>query len=431
MRIFRNLLSDLTTLLLSLILALIIWAVAVRAADPIITKSLELEIGTRGLLPSEGVVTPEDRLVRITVEGPQSIVTPLTRSNFEAFIDLSEIPFGVSEAEIQIDFESEDLRIVFQDPRITVVNAEEIISREIPVVVQVRGNAARGHSIGEPVADPATILVSGPEDRVNQLQEAQITIFLDQPREDIVTQRRPTFIDRTDTVVSVNGLDRSTEEVVVVIPIDEIAGVADEPITVDWSGTPAVGYRLLNVRVEPNSLLVTGPPTVLESIRSISTEPIDISGLNASFTQQVSLVFPEGVVPDEVQPVFVTIEIEPIFTIDVVRRLPEMRALAAGLTARVEPEELSIFLYGPLPALDSIREGDVTVTLDLLDLGPGRHSIKPIVSVTAGDIEIRSTEPEFMIVIIEEESGEVEGTLTPTPSPTPTRRPTPQPTATP
>ena len=204
--------------------------------------------------------------------------------------------------------------------------------------------------------------------------------------------------------------------------------MADKPITVDWSGMPATGYRLLNVSVEPNSLLVTGPPTVLEDIRSISTEPIDISGLNQSFTQQVSLDFSEGVTPDEVQPVIVTIEIEPIITIDVVRRVPEIRALPDGLEAIVEPEELTIFLFGPLPALESLTEEDIDVTLDLLDFAPGEHAVKPIVSVSAGEVEIRSTDPEFMNVTIVDRSTDNEGSAgnrTPTPTPAPVGTPVP------
>ncbi|MDJ0753807.1 MAG: CdaR family protein [Ardenticatenaceae bacterium] len=425
MKILRTLLTDITTLGLSFILAMIIWVVAVRANDPIVDKSLELDITDRGLLPALGEWSASDDLVRITIEGPQSIVNPLTRSDFSAYIDLSEIPFGESQAPVYIDLASEEIEIVFQDPQTVDVVAEEIISRDIPVTVDIRGSAARGHTIGEPISDPSFIQVSGPEQRVSQIAQARITIFLEQPREDVTAVRRPTFIDQETNVVSMSGLNTSTNEIEVVLPVDEIAGVAEKPITVDWSGSPALGYRLLDVRAEPTSLVVSGSPTVIDGLRSVSTEEIDISGLNESFTQQVALVFPDGVNPDEVESVFVTVEIEPIFTIDVVRRIPEFRALGEDLTAMATPEQLTIFLFGPLPALESINEEDVTVTLDLLDLGPGEYNLRPIVTVSANEIEIRSTEPETITVVIEEaeiggrdESTGAENTAPTTESPT-------------
>lgn len=431
MRIFRTLLTDITTLLLSLFLALIIWVVAVRASDPITTKSLELDITERGLLLAEGAVTKSEDLVRITVEGPQSVINPLTRSDFTAYIDLSEVPFGTSQTPVLIDYSAAEVQIAFQEPQSIEVVAEEIISREIPVRVDLRGSAARGHTNGEASSDPPSIIVSGPEQRVNQLSEARITVFLEQPKEDVIAIRRPTFVNQELNVVSISGLTTSTDEVQVVVPINEIDGVAEKPITVDWNGSPAVGYRLLNVSVEPTSLLISGSPTTIEEIRSISTESIDISGLNTSLTQQVVLIFPDGVTPEEVEPVFVTIEIEPILTTDVVRRIPEFRALGEGLQAEVNPDELSIFLFGPLPALESINEDDVTVTLDLLDLEPGEYALKPLVSVTANEVEIRSTEPETMTVTISEVDEEAdvqvgEGTPTPTrSSPAPITTPTP------
>ena len=96
--------------------------------------------------------------------------------------------------------------------------------------------------------------------------------------------------------------------------------------------------------------------------------------------------------------------------------------------AEVNPEELSIFLFGPLPALESISDGDVTVTLDLLDLEPGVYALKPLVSVSANEVEIRSTEPETMSVTISEieeqpDEGVSGGTATPTPRPVSTPAP--------
>lgn len=423
MSTLRSIASEATTLAISVTLAIIIWTVAVRANDPITTKSLELEVQQVGLLPVEAVVTQAAEKVRITIEGPKSVIEPLDTDNFKAYVDLSQISVGETETPIVVQFDLTQVELVFQEPTSTLVTAEQVIDREVPVRVRIRGEAARGHTANVAVSDPPTIMLTGPASAVNQIQDALVTVFLDGAREDVVRVFRPIFYDAQGAVSSVRGLQLSTEEVTVTVPIEEVENVADKAINVDWSGEPATGYRLLNVTVEPSSVLVSGPPALLQDIRVINTEPIDISGLNASFTQRVTLVLPDGIQREEVQPVVVEFDIEPILTTSVVRRTPEVRALAEGLTATLEPEQVTVFLFGPLPVLDSIIETDVSVTVDLLDLDVGTHSVEPIVTVLANGVEVRSFQPEFVTVTISEtadvQAGTTPGSTVPATTPTP------------
>jgi YbbR domain-containing protein len=400
MSFLRRVTSEIATFLLALLLAVFVWTAAVRATDPTMTKSLELAIEQRGLLPAEGEVTLTERTIRLTVEGPTSLVRPLTTDDFTAYVDLSLISFGESEVPITVEYNAPRVEIVFQEPRTSTAVAEAIIDKEIPLIVQVRGDVARGHTMGEPVSDPSSILISGPASRVNQIVEAQINIFLDGPREDFVQVRRPIFQNADGRVASISGLSLSTEEVLITVPVLELEGVAEKPIIVQWSGSPAVGYRLLNVTVEPNSQLVSGAPATLAAVRSIRTEPVDISGLDESFTTPASLILPNGIQLEEVQPVVVTFEIEPIFSTAVIRRIPDLRALGRGLEAEIEPEQLTVTLFGPLSILDSIIEEDVSITLDLLNLVTGTHTIAPIVTIFANDVEVRSFQPELIVVRI-------------------------------
>jgi YbbR domain-containing protein len=403
-RLLRAFLANLATLFIALLLAVIIWATAVRAADPVITNLMPLSVTPINLRADTVLISQANSTVFISIEGPESSINELTAADFNAFVDLSEIPWGEHEVPIQVQYDQSLLiQLTSQLPENTVVRlerVEELITREIPVVVDVVGNVARGHRRDSPLVEPEVIRVTGPQSRVNQLAEARIIISLDNARQTVEVSRRPLFYDLQGLVTGVGNLTLSNDLVNVTIPIRELAGFAEKPITADWTGVPAEGYRLLNVSVQPNSILVTGAPAVLEELRALRTEPIDISGLTASFTQQLPLVLPDGVFLDEVQPVFVTVEIEPILTSAVLSVSPEIRGLGRGLTYTVDPPEVRLFLFGPLPVLDSIDERDVRVTLDLLNLGPGNHNLEPIVDVFANDVEVRSIQPLMLTVTI-------------------------------
>lgn len=398
----KQIFSQILTLLFAFAISLVIWFIAVQESDPVSTKSLLLTVETRGVLPGEGTVSLDDDVVRVFVEAPQSILTPLTNEDFAAYIDLSAVPWGESIVTIEVESLVERVRVILQEPQSTRVVAEQFVDRQIPVDVVLRGEPTRGRAVETPVVDPEVILVSGVESRVNQIARAEVSVFIDGIRADLVTTRRPVFYDRNNNVMSMSGLELGVEEVTVMVPLVEVEGVAEVPVILNWVGEPALGYRLLQVSAEPQSVLISGSPAALENIGFIPTEEVDIAGLNASFEQRVTLVLPEGVELAEVQPVLASFEIEPILTTNVVRKMLEVRALGEGLEATLDPPQLTIFLFGPLPVLDTVTEEDVSVTVDLLDLDVGTHTVEPLVQVLANDVEVRSYQPEFVTVLITE-----------------------------
>jgi YbbR domain-containing protein len=397
------LISNIATLALSFVLAVIVWSAANRANDPITTRIFELPITQQGLLPSDGNVTVDGDTVRLTVEGPASIAGSLLASDFSAVIDLSTLPFGESEAAVQVFplNPTLNLEIVAQDPSIVLVNTIPIISEEIPVEVSIVGEAARGYERGDIVLDPETIFVTGPENEVSRLKSARITLFLESPREDFIAVRALTWLGQDQRPIPLGNIETSTNEVAVSIAVNQTEGVKVVPIIANWIGTPPNGYRLLAIEVDPESALVSGAPAILDGVQSIETETIDIFGATESFEQRVTLNLPKGIVLGELQSVVARFDIEPIVTSDVIRKKVEIRALGAGYTATLQTEEVTVFIFGPLPVLNSVTLDDVSVTLDLLDLGPGIYNIQPIVNVTAADIVPRSTQPEFVTVEIQ------------------------------
>ena len=111
-------------------------------------------------------------------------------------------------------------------------------------------------------------------------------MFLDNAQETRVFTLRPIYYDMTGNVVATSGLNFSTTSLEVTVPVEQLQGFAQKPITVKWEGEPAPGYRLLNVSVEPDNVLVTGRPTGMDLLGRLNTEPIDITGLQETVTEQ-------------------------------------------------------------------------------------------------------------------------------------------------
>ncbi len=398
----RSIVSNLFTLLLSLALAILIWFNAQESDDPLRSEFLSIPITVIGQPDNSLLLDPpaDRRVVQIVFEGPTSVVTQLTVEDFSASIDLTEVPFG-EEATIPIAVQPkvDNVTLRSQQLEITVL-LEQLVTRDIPVILDVRSEVARGYSQGIPLVDPEVITVSGPASSVAELDSARVTVFLNNAREDIFDSRQPVFYDQQGRVASVRGLDLSTGQVDITIPVVESAGYAEKFIDVDIIGEPAPGYRVLSINVSPISVLIQGRPTLLSQVDRVQTEPIDITGLTEPYLQQVTLALPDGVTQDEGEEIFVEIDIEPFFTTDTYNPIVVVQGLDETLEATVEPESVRVVLFGPLPALEALLDEEVRVTVDLFGLITGTYSLEPDVSFPDRGIELRSIQPSQVTVNI-------------------------------
>ena len=397
-------LTNVATFLLALVLAFFIWMSASETQDPIRTRFLEVPLQYVGLPADTTLVDVDARqTVQIRLEGPDTILQEITPDDFVATADLSQVPSGERvSVEINVTTTTPGAEISFITPEQVDVMLEQQVTRDIPVELDIRGAVARGHTQGEPLVEPPSIRVSGPESQVNQLNFALVTIFLNSTVETLIETSSPIFYDQAGRVSSVSVLDLSHDDVTVTVPVEESAGFADKLVTVVWTGEPAPGYRLLSVTADPPSVLVEGRPAQVNLLASVTTEPIDIDGLTESFQQAAVLALPTGISVDPEQTVTVNIEIEPILTTSSYNRVPDPRGLRSGYEAIIEPEQVRVVLFGPLPVLDALSEDDVRVILDLFGLEPGRYSIVPDVDIPDRGIEIRSVQPSAVTVTISE-----------------------------
>jgi len=399
----RSILSNIFTLLLAFSLAVLIWVNALRVEDPIRLEILAVPIVFTGE-PDNSIrlnASAAPETVQVKFEGPDSIVVQTTADDFTATVDLSLIPLNEETlAPVHVQTSVANISLLTQSPEQITIQLEQLVTRDIPVRLDIRGDVARGHLQGAPLIDPESITVAGPASSVESLDFARATIFLNNDKEDFISSRQPIFYDQQGRVASVRGLNLNVEEVNITIPVTESAFYAEKPIDVDVVGSPAPGYRVLDIRVNPLSVGLRGLPTQLEQLDRVPTEPIDITGLTENYRQQATLVLPANITQDEGEEIFVDIDIAPFSTTDTFNPTITMQGIDENLTATVDPESVRVVLFGPLPVLEALLDEEVSVTLDLFGLITGTYSLEPDVSFPDRGIELRSIQPSQVTVTI-------------------------------
>lgn len=415
MRRFKSSLADLMALLLSLLLAVVIWVNAQQGDDPILRRALQVPVEFINVPENVRIIEPSNLnnvAVVAVFQGPTSVVDTLTPADFSAIVDLSQTPYGQGQlAPVEVRTGAAQITLDPPAPDQISVHLEPLVSKEIPVALDLRGSVPRGYTAGDALLEPASITVRGIESDVSRLELARVTVFLsNEDTQTKVVSPQPIFYDQQGRVAGVSNLELGQNQVTVTIPIEESADFANRVISVNIVGEPAPGYRVLNTSVNPPSVLLTGRPSQLEQPFRVQTEPIDVTGLTETFSTRVSLALPPGITLDEVQEIVATVEIEPFSSTKVFNRPIEVLGLGSDLQAVIQPETARVVLFGPLPVLDAMPEQEVEVTVDVFGLRPGIYELEPTVIIPNRGLEIRSVQPALITVII----------TRPTPTPPPT-----------
>lgn len=66
------------------------------------------------------------------------------------------------------------------------------------------------------------------------------------------------------------------------------------PVIANIVNKPAKGYRIIETLLSPDKVIVTGPETIIASLDSILTQPIDLEGYTGSVQKEVGLETKEG-----------------------------------------------------------------------------------------------------------------------------------------
>lgn len=427
-------LGYLSSLALALALAGVVWVVAARQENPILRGRFSESIPVEVTAPPAGtrLWDPLNESVWVIIRAPKSSWDNLRRQSFQATVDISSLAPGLHDVPIVVRCSDPEVEIVERSPAKVSVRLEKLGEKDVPVRVEVLDAPPFGYYQPLPAtAAPAVVRISGFATYVEQVAEAVVEVSVGGAKKSLELRRVPELRDAQHLPVETgrepyHRLEIQPGSVVVTIPIEQRRGFRDVSVRVVREGQPAPGYRISNVSVEPAIVTVVGSPSIIEALPGyVDTDPVNIEGATSDVVAKAGLQVPESVSVLDVQAVLVNIAITPIESSLTVQRPVEIRGLQPGLTAVASPDSVDIILSGPLPTLEALRPEAVRVFVDLLDLQPGIHQIKPQV-IAPERLKVESIVPEAVEVNISRLP-----TPTPTPTPTATLTVTVTPTSTP
>jgi YbbR domain-containing protein len=183
------------------------------------------------------------------------------------------------------------------------VEIDSLASKSVPVIISISNPPPVGYERGPELATPSTVTVTGPERELAGIT-ASVTVNLLTQKANY-QQFLPVLLYAKG--VRLNNVGVAPTDISVSITITAYITTKEVAVYPRTQGSPSPGHYLTGIVVTPFSVIATGSRDLLNSLDSVSTQPIVLNGVFGSYTITVTLVAPPGITLSQSK-VTVTIE---------------------------------------------------------------------------------------------------------------------------
>jgi YbbR domain-containing protein len=382
--------ADLPLKIAAVLIAMVFWIVSILTAPP---TEVVRDYGGRvaverpDAVPAGYVLQGQLGDVGVRLKGTEAAVANVVASDLHATLDLPLADIHRSDPQdvpVRVEVATVGVKVDSIAPATVTVRIEPITSRDVAVQARFANSPPAGTVAGDPAITPAAVRVSGAASQVARIAALYATVRFGDAVTDLVSSVQPTAVDPAGATIE--GLTVDPAVVQLTVPVLPTATTRTVPVVPAVRGSVAAGFWITRVTTDPIVVTVRGEGAALGSIDQVGTAPVDVSGLAADRTFQVTLLLPaEGTSLVKAAQASVTISVAPLAGS---RAFPLIAVQAAGLgsgfVAEFDPPTISLVVAGPVPALSGITAGQVVATVDAAGKGPGNYPVDVAIRTPAG-----------------------------------------------
>lgn len=400
--------SKIVTLLISFLLALLLWVYANNDSDNMVYSKIEdipiVLTNTSVLEQNDFIISVStDNIDSMKVYGKGSLVKSLDNKNIQASVDLKDISSeGTYTLNINIKGVPNDVTIVDQNPNTIKVTVDKIGNKSLSVpVIKSTGQVKEGYSVLSLSSEVEDVNISGPSDSVDKVEAIMGNVDVTNKSGDFSSPATLYAVDANNKKIEDVTLSPATTNVEV-----SIGKVKNVPIKVKTSGSVMDGYKVTSIKPSVTTVTISGKDEILNTVNEINTESISLDEVNETFEKNVKLDIPQGIhIVNAKDSIGVNVFIDKQNQKTVYINSFTFDHLGSGLTAEVLDDNVSILLSGEEKYLSSITEKNLTGVVDLSGLKEGEHNVDIKIS-TQGlpeGVSIKSVSQNSVLVKITKE----------------------------
>ncbi len=170
------------------------------------------------------------------------------------------------------------------------------------------------------------------------------------------------------------------------------------PVHLRVTGQPPEDVRVIEIKVSPETVQLTGPESDLRELNAVNTEPIDVSAAHpGTIERELALEAVGDYLSFSAVRVAVQLRVEEIPVTREFHHVAVM-VLNGGADVRVKPDQVDLTVRGARELINSLELAPDTVTVDAGSVGAKERDIVPEVVLPTG-VELASLEPPHVRIV--------------------------------
>jgi YbbR domain-containing protein len=385
--------------LVSFLAAFVLWVAVTDAENPNRVAVFSGGIEVKAVNVPEGLAVASIRqpTVSVRVSANEDAFSKLTVGDFVAEVDLSGERRSASDQVVLVRVAGKkDVTITEVSPQVVTVNLEPTASKQVPVAVHRVGSLPQGFNMTGLDTNPPLVTVIGATSLVQLIEAAYADVNLTGLRASLqqqypLTPRDPRGADIRNVQIQPGTAD-------VRVTISQLEVTLAITVVPQIQGTVADGYSLIAVTPDPAAIAVSGPLESLQSLGTLSTEPIDVSGLRADLTRNARLRLPPGVTAPR-DNVTVRLKVAPTAGEVVQSVAPQASGVPEGMRASFQTASINVRIRGDIPSLRALQPGAIRATVSAAGLEEGVHILTPTITAPE-NVQVAGAEPPQVVLVL-------------------------------
>lgn len=384
-------------LLMSFLIAIILWAYVIGEINPVTTKSfvdVNINLENQIALEERGLAIEsisEDK-INVTVKGERSRIQNVEKDDVYAKVDLALARAGHNELDVNVRT-PEKVNVDNKSISKVKLTVGELSSEERPTKIVYVGST---NSDSEPYTiekTPENVIIRGAMNNVKKVSQVIAKVRVDQIKDkETIVEAELVPVDKNGKKVSWIRFNSSQIQIKAVMTKTKKVDL-EVPIQGEDSSDAKLEYS--------KTVSIKGNADVVKDISKIQTEPVDLSGYDQNTTIELKPILPKGVQlaagSDMTAKIILSATDSKNINFD--RDEIDVVGLDENLKATVE-EGVVISAEGKKSSLDNVNKEDFTLAVDVSGYSKGSYKVDVVV-VNKKAFKKYTIRPSKVTVLIE------------------------------
>lgn len=276
--------------LVAVLVAVILWCYVMIEQNPIIERNVDVVLRKQNL--SSGLVALNvPNKVTVRVKGPRTKLSEDISETIVAAIDMENISEGQHTQAVNAYFG--DGQVIGVSPKEVSFYIDTVGEKDVAVMLRTKSGLKKDKTVASVEIQPEVVTITGASHSLDKVNT--VVANLDISKLEDSFDKECELVALSDDGRAIPSVHVIPDRVIVSGKIVNQLISIELPIVPDVIGNVPEGTVIKKYVMTPEKVVVTGPTSLMASIKSINTEQLDLSKLKSNGSITAKLALPEKI----------------------------------------------------------------------------------------------------------------------------------------